>query len=87
MNYFSRLSNKEVELLLSTIEDGAYYSKRDRCAVILVKCQECSRMFEDEVNAFREGVIARRAVLCLDCDTDADAPALSSIAVRISWLS
>ncbi len=87
MSYFSRLTEEEAELLLATIVDGAYHSKRDGCSVVLVKCHECSKMFEDEVTAFRETVKARRLVLCLDCDADADVSAFSGITVQIGWFS
>jgi len=82
-----RMSNRQVELTLSTIEDAAYLSRRDGCLVMLVECQECSRMFEDEVDAFRETILARKAVLCLACDDDAVVPSFSGITIQIGWHS
>lgn len=85
--YFSGLNNRQVELLLSTIEEGAYRSRRDGCEVMLVRCAECSRMFEDEVGAFRERVIGRKAVLCLSCDPHSLGRACTGVTVQFMWYS
>lgn len=84
-SYFKKMTKDEVEAVSRNIEEGAYESKRDGCVVVLVKCQKCGKMFEDEVNAFRENINERRAVLCLACDPEAEAQAFSGITVQIGW--
>lgn len=79
------MSNKQVELVLSRMNDQSYRSSRDQCMVVLAQCAECSRVFEEEAAAFRDKIIARSDLLCLACDSDASVPAISVLVVRIGY--
>lgn len=84
-HYSSYLTDRQVELLLSTIEESAYLSKRDGFLVVLARCTKCQRSFEEEVGAYREAVIAREAVLCLACDPSALEPGFVGLTIQIGW--
>lgn len=84
-HYSSYLTDRQVELLLSTIESGAYLSKRDGCRVVLAKCANCGRSFEEEVGEYSDVIIAGRAVLCLSCDPASVKAAFVGVTVSIGW--
>ncbi len=84
-SYSSDMTDRQVFQFLSTIKAGTYRSRRDGCEVVLVKCAECSRMFEDEVSSVKERVIAKRALLCLGCDPQAAEPAFVGLTLQIGW--
>lgn len=79
------MDNRQVEEVLSRINERSYKSRRDQCYVMLVKCAKCNRAFEEEVGSFRDKIIARSDLLCLSCDPDAVEPSFVGVTIRLGW--
>ncbi len=81
----SSMTYEQTKAMLDIIRDGAFPSRRDGCIVTLVKCVECSRMFEEELEVAKTKVLSNQALLCLACDEDATVPGFSGVTVQIGW--
>lgn len=84
-HYFSHMSYDEAQQKLAEIKAGAFSSKRDGCAVTLVKCVECARMFEEELEEAKVKIMGQREFLCLSCDPDATEPGFTGLMVQVRW--
>lgn len=88
MIYRSRyLSDKDIESRVFTAEANAYPSRRDGCRVTLMQCSECARMFEEELESAKAKIADRQYLFCLECDDEADVPALTGATILIWWSS
>lgn len=84
---FSDLTDAQVRDLVIGLQDGSYLSRRDGCSVTLVKCAECARMFEEELDTAKAKVISRVGFLCLTCDAEAKVEAFRGLVVQIGWFT
>lgn len=83
--YSKHMTYDQVKALVKQFEDNSYESKRDGCVVTLVKCAECSKMFEEELETAKEKAISKLDLLCLACDEDAVVPSFTGVTVKIGW--
>lgn len=80
-----RMTDEQVKAKLISVTGKAFESKRDGCNVTLVRCDECSRMFEEELEAARAKVVSQEWFLCLSCGGAAEAPWFRRITVQGGW--
>ncbi len=81
----SHMTDEQIEMMVANVEASSYLSRRDGCRVTLVKCSECARMFEDELEAAKAKIVSRVSLLCLGCDTDADEPGFKGLTIQFGW--
>lgn len=79
------MANARIKQILDRVERSAYCSGRDGCWVALVKCDECARMFEEELETARAKIVSGVSLLCLACDGEAMVPAFFGVKIQISW--
>jgi hypothetical protein len=84
-NYFSRLSVRQHESLLASVEWASYSSHEDGCRVVSMRCAECKKTFEEELQAAEERIGAELDFLCLACDRAADEPAFWGVRFALLW--
>lgn len=80
-SHSSHMTYEQINALVNQFKAGAYESRRDGCVVTLVKCAECSRMFEEELETAKAKAISQIDLLCLACDDSAASPAFTGVKV------
>lgn len=86
-NYSRGEGHEELCLKLAEMRKGSYRSVRDGCVVVLVECEECSSLYEEEFETARAKMIGGSSMSCLACDDSAGVPAFTGVTVQIGWLS
>ncbi len=61
---------EKIRRLIDFIVGLAYFSKEDGCYVISLKCAECGKWYEEELDEAKSKLICGTALLCLACDND-----------------
>lgn len=75
MNYRSSDDlDQQTKMKIENVRASSYRSMRDNCLVTLIKCEECARMFEDELEAAMAKIVSGKPLLCLSCDPRAEEP-------------
>jgi len=86
MTYHSRrMTDRQIKAQVVRVEGQSFFSKRDDCRLVRVRCSECGRMFEEELEAAKAKLVSQVRFICLDCYTDADAPGLNRVTVQLGW--
>ena len=86
-SHFSSWQKRQAALKIGDIEASSYESKRDGCRVTLVKCEECARMYEEELEGAKAKVVSGLPLLCLSCDAEAQSPAFKGLTIQLGWFA
>lgn len=82
-NSSSGMTDDQVELMVGSVEDGAFLDRPGGCLVTLVRCVDCERMYEEELEAAKAKIVGRADLLCLSCDPDADVPFFMGVLLQL----
>lgn len=84
-HYSSPVESAVTEKALADLEDRSYLSRRDGCRVVVVTCEECDQLLEEEIKEAKRKIIADLSTLCLRCDPEAVALSFTGVTIKIGW--
>lgn len=66
------VSESNIELALSVLEDTAYYSEKAGCLVTVVVCLCCGQKYEEELVHAAALMVCEKPFKCIECDIAAE---------------
>lgn len=83
----SRMANGLTRIWLANLEQWSSFSIVDGCRIVVVQCDRCFRMFEEELEEAKAKAIAGAPFVCLGCDAGAQEPVVEARVHVFDWTS
>ncbi len=82
-SHFSEMETRKMKYRLELAEQSAYWSPRHQCEVVIFKCEDCERWYEEEKGEAIAKIVRGDHTLCIGCDKEAEETSVTGVRMTL----